>query len=80
MGDSHYGTYPDKPEELLDVRCWSLARDFFWLSGDGCGCEARVGIRKTVTVRKDRNRTALNETSRATEQRLTRSKAFLTGA
>jgi hypothetical protein len=52
---------PDKPEELFDIRFWSLARGFFRLSGDGCGCEARVGIRKTVAVKKDRNRTALNE-------------------
>jgi hypothetical protein len=52
---------PDKPEELVDIRYWSLVRDFFGLSGDGCGCEARVGIRKTVTVIKDRNRIALSE-------------------
>jgi hypothetical protein len=56
-----------------------LARDFFRLSGDGYGCEARVGIRKTVMVIKDRNRKALNETSRATEQRLTHNKALLIG-
>jgi hypothetical protein len=62
---------PDKPEELVDIRYWSLARDFLRLSGDGCGCEARVGIRNTVTVMNDRNRIALNETSRATEERLT---------
>jgi hypothetical protein len=51
---------PDKPEELDDTRYCSLARDFFRLSGDGYGCEARVGIRKTVMVIKDRNRKALN--------------------
>ena len=71
---------PDKPGELVDIRYWSLARDFSRLSCDGCGCEARVGIRKTVTVMKDRNRKALNETSRATERRLTNIKALLIGA
>jgi hypothetical protein len=60
-------SYSDKPEKLVDIRYWSLTRYFFRLSGDGWGCEARVGVRKTVTVMKDRNRTAINETSRATE-------------
>ncbi len=61
---------PDKLEELVDIRYWSLAGDFLRLSGDGCGCEARVGIRNTVAVMNDRNRIALNETSRATEEQL----------
>jgi hypothetical protein len=71
---------PDKPEELVDIRYWSLACDIFRLSSDGCGCEARVGFRKRVTVMKDRNRIALNETSRATEQRLTKNKTLVIGA
>ncbi len=62
---------PDKLEELVDIRYWSLAGDFLRFSGEGCGCEARVGIRKTVAVMKNRNPIALNETSRATEERLT---------
>jgi hypothetical protein len=71
---------PDKPEKLVDIRYWSLACDIFRLSGDGCGCEARVGIRNTVTVMKDRNRIALNETSRATEQRLRNNKTLVISA
>ena len=38
---------------------------------NGCGYAARIGIRKTVTVMKDRNRKTIDETSRATEHRAT---------
>jgi hypothetical protein len=50
-----------------------FARDFLWFSLTGCGCAARIGIRNSVVEKKERCRKTIDETSRATEKRLTSS-------
>jgi hypothetical protein len=53
---------------LYVIDCW---RKLLWISVTGCGYAARIGIRNSVTVKKDRHRITIDETSRATEKRLT---------
>jgi len=47
---------PDKPEELIVNRYWLLVSDRIRLSMHVCGYEARIGIRKLITVKEDRDR------------------------